>query len=123
MLPTATGSPTETNHAATEDDCLRTSPRCADEGLDVGQVWAFYDSVPVWDEHGDTTIGEVERLREFYTLLGLSGASRAWAHEETRISPYASWCVLITDAHTGQVRLRSQRFPRDLTAAGYRRIL
>ncbi len=48
MLPTASGSPTETNHAATEDDCLRTSPRCADEGLDVGQVWAYFTDNPLY---------------------------------------------------------------------------
>lgn len=122
MLPTApSGSPTETNHAAT-------GSRCADEGLDVGQVWAYFTDNPLYgeDAEGEFLVGTQSRLLEFYSLV--SRVSYKIARKPLGLGPkaarnYEYWQVVVTNAQTGAITTRVQSFPGDLMGAGYRRIV
>ncbi len=112
------------NHAATEDDCLRTSPKCADEGSDkddclrtsmeigVGQTWAYYSD--------DSYMGVV---LEFYTIVCRSPVRELWSREESGNRPFVAWDVVITSALSGAITLRKQRFPAEHWKKGYRRLL
>ncbi len=106
------------NHAATEDDCLRTSSRCADEGsidgLAPGQLWAYYSD--------DSAYGVILK---FYSLISRvsSKKARKSAGLGTRAAKnYSWWNVAVTSPVTGQITTRVQSFPRDLRSSGYRRI-
>lgn len=106
MLPTApSGSPTETNHAAT-------GSKCADEGLsgplNVGQVWAYFTDNPLYgeDAEGEFLAGTESRLLEFYSLV--SRVSYKIARKPLGLGPkaarnyeYWEWLVFTFDARLG----------------------
>ncbi len=106
------------NHAAT-------GSRCADEGLEVGQVWAYCTSVGFYGADDDL-VDTKEDLIEFYSLV--SRVSYKIARKPLGLGPkaarnYQFWHCAVTNAKTGDITTRVQRFPADMRDSGFRRVL